>query len=111
MKIFYSGYWKTEDVDSQHPIEADHSTTIDIFWNLDDEGSFLGVKVNEEMVFQVINNKNSWYAEILNTNTKEIQYSNLDHEKIEKLLDGVFRNEKTGDVSKELKIVWQKGSL
>ena len=111
MKIFYSGYWRTEDVDSQNPIEADYSATIDIFWNLDDEGSFLGVMLNDKMVFQVMNNKNSWYAEILNMNTKAIQYSNLDHEKIEKLLEGVFRKEEIEHASKKLKITWQKGNL
>ena len=111
MKIFYSCYSRSEDVPSNAPIEADLAAATDVLWNIEHKGSFIGIELEEPFVFQVMNEEHFFYSELLDKDSLEIKFADLDIEIVEKLFDAIFANHDFFKASERLGIEWKSGSL
>ena len=80
-------------------------------WNLDFKGSFLGIELDYQNVFQVMNEDEYYYTEILNKDTREVLYSNLDIETVDSFIQALYENKQTVDITQKLNIAWNNKSI
>lgn len=116
MKIYYCNANKRPDVEAAFPIEATEAEAKKVFSSLNVNGSFIGVVLGNNKVFQMHYKSRGAYgppihAEILDMKNLTIRYCEVNTPLAELLFEAAFRNENFEEKIAFARLEWNDEAL
>jgi hypothetical protein len=90
MKVFHHGSYRLSDVGSSAAAECSVEQTLRIFFGLHDDGSFLGIELDEHRVLQMRSEEGVFYTEVLDKSTRSIEHCVLNIPMAEEVIRAAF---------------------